>query len=137
MVRTHDFYGPVDMVGMYPNQSANPNLLSSFNFSNSDIRLSYIHDNGQEIFLRLGNSWDNSRSPTNTPNWIAAATNVIAHYTQGKWNGCYYPIRYVEIWNEPENAQFRDKSLPAFLCAGGAGGKNELSRHARGRSRPH
>ena len=29
-------------------------------------------------------------------------SNVIRHYTEGKWNGYRYDIEYWEIWNEPD-----------------------------------
>ncbi|RJP26485.1 MAG: hypothetical protein C4527_15085 [Candidatus Omnitrophota bacterium] len=107
MVRTHDFYGPVDMSVMYSDESADPSLFSSYNFVESDKRMVAIHENGHEIYLRLGNSWNNSsETPKNITNYVEAAKNVIRHYTQGLWDGFHFPIRYVEVWNEPDNRQF-------------------------------
>ncbi len=116
MVRTHDFYGPCDMSVMYPDDSADPSLSSSFNFVESDLRMDMIHENGHEIYFRLGNSWNNSSEvPQNIPNFIEAAKNVIRHYTEGLWDGYVFPITYVEVWNEPDNQQFWTGSMLQFF----------------------
>ena len=36
MIRTHDYYGPLDMATMYPDQSADPRDPASYNFTESD-----------------------------------------------------------------------------------------------------
>jgi hypothetical protein len=115
-VRTHDFTGPVDMYVMYPDTSADPSLESSYDFTESDTVMAAIHGNGHKIYFRLGNSYDRGTTPpANIPNWIEAAKNVIRHYTQGKWGGFYYPIHYVEIWNEPQNTHFWTGTGTEFL----------------------
>lgn len=111
-VRTHDFYGPVDMCEMYPDTEADPDDPGSYNFTNSDERMAHIHNNGHTVFLRIGNSYNYGEypyfaaPPSNTAHWIEASKNVIRHYTEGLWNGFFYPVQRVEIWNEPDNPQF-------------------------------
>lgn len=107
MVRTHDFYGPLDMRLMYENDSADPSDPASYNFTDSDTRLKMIADNGHQIYFRLGNSWDyDGTPPSNISNFIEASKNVIRHYTEGLWDGYTYRIPYIEIWNEPDLNKF-------------------------------
>ncbi len=120
-VRTHDFYGPVDMYQMYPDDAADPSDPTNYVFADSDPRVEYIHNNGHEIFLRIGNSYTygnppyNAAPPGNTNHWVEAAKNVIRHYREGQWGGSCYPIRYIEIWNEPDNTQFWRGTESAFF----------------------
>jgi hypothetical protein len=104
MVRNHDFYGPLDMYGMYPDHTKDPDAESSFDFTDSDIRFQAILDAGCEPYFRLGDSWHQPTppDPQNLDNYVRAAVNVIRHYRSGLWNGFFANIRYVEIWNEPE-----------------------------------
>ncbi len=116
MVRTHDFYGPVDMYEMYPDDSADPNDSSSYDFEESDLRLTAAHENGHEIYFRLGNSYNYSgEPPANVDHYVEAAKNVIRHYTQGLWDGYEFPVQYIEIWNEPGNTHFWTGTRIEFL----------------------
>ena len=60
MVRNHDFYGPLDMAQMYPNHAADPNLASSYDFTESDVRFHAILDAGLVPYFRLGDSYNNA-----------------------------------------------------------------------------
>ncbi len=102
-IRNHDFYGPLDMVQMYPDHTINPNLGGSFNFEESDVRFQAIVDGGFEPYFRLGDSYNDPTppSPANLDNYVTAAVNVIRHYREGLWGGFESPFIYVEIWNEP------------------------------------
>ncbi len=121
MVRTHDFYGPLDMATLYPDQTADPADPASYDFSASDEVFRAILAGGFEPYLRLGDSWNagegfppaNPRHPTNPANWVQAAVQVVRHYrTMADTAGV--PLRYVEIWNEPDGSQFWDDSPDAF-----------------------
>lgn len=105
LIRTHDFYGPMDMSTIYPNQNADPALTSSYNFTSSDEACLSILRGGFELYLRLGDSYNNSRAVTNRANFVKAAVEVVRHYKEmaareGR------PMRYVEVWNEPDNQFF-------------------------------
>ncbi len=116
LIRTHDFGGPLDMSTMYPDRSKNPALASSFNFTGavgfefhtSDDTYHSMIDNGFEPYFRLGDSFNSSTPPTVSqyPNWEQAALQVIRHYREGAMNGITSNLRYIEIWNEPNNQQF-------------------------------
>ena len=77
LIRTHDFYGPMDMATMYPDRSKNPALASSFNFTglvgtdfhSSDDVFRSIVDGGFEPYLRLGDSYNNAAPPTSSVSW--------------------------------------------------------------------
>jgi xylan 1,4-beta-xylosidase len=121
-VRVHDYYGPLDMATMYPDQSADPSLAGSYDFAASDTVFSAILAGGFEPYLRLGDSYNNGvgypaadpRKPTNRANWVAAAVEVVRHYSDaGRWGR--NPLHYVEIWNEPDNAQFWDGTTIEFF----------------------
>lgn len=114
-VRTHDFYGPLDMHVLY-DETGDPSLPGSYDFTESDARMEMIVENGHPIYFRIGNSYDEGgHPPQNVDNYIEAALNVIRHYTEGLWDGYTYSIPYIEIWNEPENHTFWTGTLPDFL----------------------
>ncbi len=109
MVRTHDFYGPLDMATMFPDLSRDPNDPASYRFDRSDFAWRTIVVGGFEPYLRLGDSWNDVRAPENPrerAQWAQAAVQVVRHYYQGQWNGFRTPLRYVEIWNEPDLERF-------------------------------
>ncbi len=111
MIRTHDFNGPFDMFNIYPNQSADPTKDSSYNWAASDATYKKILDGGFEPYIRIGDS--SNRPVTNTANWAAAATAVIRRYSDaGRWGK--NAIRYVEIYNEPDNRMFWSGTQDAF-----------------------
>jgi len=109
MVRTHDFYGPLDMSTLYPDRARDAENVESYRFQASDAKWRSIVNGGFEPYFRLGDSWNNARPPANPQeraNWVRAAVEVVQHYREGKWDGFKTPFRYVEIWNEPDNRQF-------------------------------
>jgi len=109
LIRTHDYYNALDMCIMYPDRTADPLLVQSYDFSRSDQVWRSIIAGGFEPYLRLGDSYNNSTPPANAlerSNWVKASIEVLRHYRTGRWNGFNTPFRYVEIWNEPDNAQF-------------------------------
>lgn len=117
LVRTHDYYGPLDMATLYPDRSKDPLVATSYNFSgvldltyrrSSDSVFNAIVDGGFEPYFRLGDSYNNVNPPTpaQLSNWVQAAVQVLRHYREGQWGGRVSSFRYVEIGNEPDNAQF-------------------------------
>jgi hypothetical protein len=121
MIRTHDYYGPLDMATMYPDQNADPLDPASYNFTASDRVFAAILAGGFEPYLRLGDSWNNGkgypaadpRAPTNPGHWSQAAVEVTRHYL-ALANQAGVPMPYVEIWNEPDGAKFWDGTREQF-----------------------
>ncbi len=105
MIRTHDFYGPMDMPVIYPDQNADPNNASSYHFEESDAVFRGIVNGGFEPFLRIGDSYNNVRTVTNRANWAKAAVQIVRRYTDTTLWGTSR-VRYVEIYNEPDNPTF-------------------------------
>ncbi len=121
MIRTHDYYGPLDMATMYPDQDADPLDPNSYDFTESDRVFAAILAGGFEPYLRLGDSWNNGRgypaadprAPTNPENWTRAAVEVTRHYLEmARQAGI--EMRYVEIWNEPDGSKFWDGTRDQF-----------------------
>ncbi len=115
-VRTHDFYGPLDMATLYPNRLMPPSLDISFDFTSelyddsgnslgsSDNVFAAILDGGFEPYFRLGDSWNNISEPktdTERGNYVRAAVKVVDHYLASRW-GQLVNGGSVEIWNEPD-----------------------------------
>jgi len=118
-IRTHDFYGPLDMAVMYPDPRRDPRLPGALDFGLSDRAMRDILDGGFEPYLRIGDSWQighggpplKRRSPVDRTRWVRAAVEVVRHYRQM----CGPKLRYVEIWNEPDLRQFWDEPVEAFF----------------------
>lgn len=117
-IRTHDYYGPLDMATLYPDQDADPTDPASYDFTASDEVFQAILAGGFEPYLRLGDSYSardgfpaaDPRAPTNPRNWVRAAVEVVRHYRDLAGGS----LRYVEIWNEPDNQQFWDGDRRSF-----------------------
>ena len=121
LIRTHDFDGPLDMSTMYPDTAADPSLESSYDFTVSDEYFAKIVDGGFDVYLRIGDSAGSAagfpagspQAPDNQANWISAAVHVVGHYTDsGRWGR--NPVRYVEVWNEPDSSHFWDGTPTEF-----------------------
>ncbi len=84
---------------------------ANYDFAFTDRLITALIENGIEPFFRLGVSIENSIDiaayrifpPTDNEKWARICEMVIRHYTEGWNNGFHYPIRYWEIWNEPDN----------------------------------
>ncbi|MCM8764264.1 MAG: glycosyl hydrolase [Candidatus Omnitrophica bacterium] len=117
-IRTHDFYGYLDMSTMYSDQNADPSNPDSYDFHESDRVFRSILVGGFEPYLRIGDSWNaaagfpvaRKRAPANRANWVKAAVEVVRHYKEIAGTR----LRYVEIWNEPDHRQFWDSSQQEF-----------------------
>ena len=117
LVRTHDYYGPLDMATLYPDRSRDPLQQLSYNFTgaldvnyqrSSDSVFAAIVNGGFEPYFRIGDSYNNVAPPTaaELPNWSQAAVQVLKHYRLGQWGGYTSTFRFVEIGNEPDNPLF-------------------------------
>ena len=112
LIRTHDYYGALDMSVMYPDRTRDPAKPESYDFVNSDRTWRAIINGGFEPYFRLGDSWNDAMPPADArerTSWVRAAVEVLRHYHAGKWGGFNTQFRYVEIWNEPDNQQFWPK----------------------------
>lgn len=104
-IRTHDYQGPLDLPGMFPDQARRPDDPAAYDFTESDRIMLAIAASGAAPFLRLGTS-------SATADWriqdlsrmAEVCRNVVRHYNQGWPNGSgyYLGIRWVEFWNEPD-----------------------------------
>jgi hypothetical protein len=116
LIRTHDYYGPLDLSRLYPDRTSDPLSPASYAFTapagnegrSSDTVFASIVSNGFEPYFRLGDSYNNARAPSpgEIANLTAASVQVLRHYREGQWDGFRSAFRYVEIWNEPDNRQF-------------------------------
>ena len=113
LIRTHDFYGPLDMAVMYPDRTRDPADPRSYAFAQSDEMWRAIVGAGSQPYFRLGDSWNNAKPPANAQeraNWVKAAVEVVRHYRAPDWGVRYAgKLTYVEIWNEPDHQQFWPK----------------------------
>jgi hypothetical protein len=125
-IRTHDFYGPcdywhytvnaLDSVTQRFRTTFDPTKESSYQWKETDAKMDSIIRPGFLPFFRLGISYPNQSSvPTYPPldatgqgfqTFAEISRRTAMHYTKGWNNGFNYPIRYWEIWNEPD---FKEK----------------------------
>lgn len=103
VVRTHDFYGPTDWNYIFPDFSKDPEDPTAYNFFESDQYIKSIFECGQEIYFRMGISWDGDPTPPPAPEkWAKIVVQILKHYNDGWNNGYNFAIKWVEIWNEPD-----------------------------------
>jgi len=111
-VRTHDFYGPGDIDGIFPDFNADPALLSNYDFEKTDFLIEGIKDIGADVIFRLGYSWAKPSASITHVNaadrerWAEICRHVVMHYNEGWADGYCHNITYWEIWNEPDIDQF-------------------------------
>lgn len=113
LARLHDSHWPnpdvVDIHAVFPDPAADPAKPESFDFERTDEYVKAIHDCGIGIVYRLGESIEHQkakrhvRPPNDFDKWAAVCAGVVRHYTQGWAKGFKFPIKYWEIWNEPDN----------------------------------
>lgn len=114
ITRLHD--APLENAGMrvvdipliFANFHADANDPRNYYFDQTDDYIRNCVESGTQVYYRLGTSIEHSRNkyftdpPSDAGKWIDVVSNVIRHYTEGKWNGYRYDIEYWEIWNEPD-----------------------------------
>jgi xylan 1,4-beta-xylosidase len=111
--RLHDCHWPnpdvVDIHAVFPDFDADAELPSSYDFRLTDEYIAATRAIGAEIIYRLGESIEHTsikrfvHPPRNFEKWASICRGIIRHYNEGWADGFYYRIRYLEIWNEPEN----------------------------------
>jgi xylan 1,4-beta-xylosidase len=122
LVRTHDFFGPVDIDAQWPNPDAisksvgadgakslfphwdaDPEQESSYNWGPTDRVIRAIVNCGAGVFYRIGRSWGADPSPpADFDKYANLVKHVAMHYNDGWGHGFHYKIRYWEFWNEPD-----------------------------------
>jgi hypothetical protein len=113
LARLHDSHWPnpdvVDVHAVFPDPRADPLQAESYDFERTDEYVKAVHDCGAGVVYRLGESIEHqkakrhARPPRDFERWAAACCGIVAHYTDGWANGLKLPVRYWEIWNEPDN----------------------------------
>ena len=114
--RLHDVGGAfgggrfVDIPNLFRNFDADESNPDNYDFTFTDHLIKSLFDAGVEPYFRLGITIENQAyikpyhtfPPKDYQKWARVCEHVIRHYTEGWANGFTYPIRYWEIWNEPE-----------------------------------
>ena len=114
--RLHDVGGPfggnvfVDIPNLFRNFDADENDPASYDFAFTDLLINSLYENDCEPIFRLGVTIENYPHvkryriypPADYAKWARICEHVIRHYTEGWADGYTYPIRYWEIWNEPD-----------------------------------
>jgi len=101
----------VDIPNLFRDFDADPADPASYDFAFTDLLITALVEAGVEPFFRLGVTIENYmrirayriHPPKDNLRWAKICEGVIRHYTEGWADGFRYPIRYWEIWNEPEN----------------------------------
>ncbi|NOZ13768.1 MAG: hypothetical protein GXO69_09005 [Acidobacteria bacterium] len=109
-VRTHDYHGPCDIHGIFPDWSLPADDPASYHFDTTDQIIGAITASGAEVFFRLGESYESepvhNAPPPDLDIWAEVCRHIVLHYNYGWDNGFYYNIRHWEIWNEPDVREF-------------------------------
>lgn len=113
LARLHDCRWPnpdvVDLSAVFPDPTADPESPASYDFARTDEYVKAVLDTGAGVVYRLGESIEHVkakrrvRPPRDPARWAAACVGVARHYTDGWAGGFRYPVRYWEVWNEPDN----------------------------------
>ena len=113
LARLHDSHWPnpdvVDVHAVFPDPGADPSKPESYDFERTDEYVKAVHDCGAGIVYRLGESIEHqkakrhARPPKDFDKWAAVCAGIVRHYTRGWAKGFKLPIKYWEIWNEPDN----------------------------------
>ncbi len=113
LARLHDSHWPnpdvVDVHAVFPDFSADPAKPDSYDFERTDEYVKAVIDTGAAVVYRLGESIEHqkakrhARPPKDFDRWAAVCVGIVKHYTEGWAKGFKHPIRYWEIWNEPDN----------------------------------
>ncbi len=98
----------VDIPLIFCNMNARADDPENYYFEQTDDYIRNCIESGTAVYYRLGATIEHSvnkyfvHPPKDVDKWIDVASNIIRHYTEGKWNGYHYDIEYWEIWNEPD-----------------------------------
>ena len=120
-VRLHDVGGLfggncyVDIPNIFRNFDADENDPRNYDFAFTDAYISALVKNGLKPYYRLGVTIENNAEirsyhidpPKDYEKWARICEHIIAHYNEGWADGFHYDIEYWEIWNEPDDSQWR------------------------------
>ena len=120
-VRLHDVGGLfggncyVDIPNIFRNFDADENDPENYDFAFTDAYISALVRNGLKPYYRLGVTIENNAEiksyhidpPKDYEKWARICEHIIAHYNEGWADGFHYDIEYWEIWNEPDDSQWR------------------------------
>ena len=118
--RTHDAafsecYGgehTVDITAVFPDFSRKADDPAAYDFAITDWYLDRIRQMGTEVFFRLGQKIEHHvkkygiNPPKDFRKWAQVCEHIIRHYNEGWADGHHWNIRYWEIWNEADLAQY-------------------------------
>lgn len=118
--RTHDAafsesYGSehtVDITSVFPDFSRKADDPTAYDFAITDWYLDRIRQMGTEVFFRLGQKIEHHvkkygiNPPKDFRKWALVCEHIIRHYNEGWADGHHWNIRYWEIWNEADLAQY-------------------------------
>lgn len=115
-IRTHDtpwvYDAAADMHMIFRDMSADADDPKNYDFTMTDRYIQSLVDIGAEIIFRLGESAELSKvkyysgPPSDFDKWAKVGVNIVRHYNEGWANGHRFNIKYWEIWNEPDVANF-------------------------------
>jgi hypothetical protein len=117
-VRLHDVPWVYDNVQdtnyVFPNDSADPAKPESYDFALTNHYIESITSLGMEVIYRLGYSAEDYtpqpqqhiEPPRSYEKWTEVAAHIVEHYDKAWVGGPRRPIKYWEIWNEPDNTGF-------------------------------
>ncbi len=105
-VRTHDYHGPCDIHGIFPDWNLSADDPTAYQFETTDRIIAAIVESNARVFFRLGESYEtepvHNEPPPDPDKWAEVCRHIVLHYNRGWDKGFYYNIRYWEIWNEPD-----------------------------------
>jgi len=118
--RTHDSsfsacYGgehTVDITAIFPDFARRADDPAAYDFAITDWYLDRIRQMGTEVFFRLGQKIEHHvkkygiNPPKDFKKWAQVCEHIIRHYNEGWADGHHWNIRYWEIWNEADLAQY-------------------------------
>ena len=114
-VRHHDAvnenpgYEIVDVTRIFPLFHADENDPANYVFAPTDFYFQQIVDCGIPIELKFGERIEKSGQkfkvlpPADPKKWARICVNILRHYNEGWADGMRLGIRYVSIWEEPDN----------------------------------
>lgn len=112
----------VDMHLIFANSHADASKRENYCFEPTDDYIGQlVAYPGVKAYYRLGVSIENIMDKhyhihpvRDIRKWADVASNIILHYTEGKWDGCHHDIEYWEIWNEPDNHETYTGTMDDF-----------------------
>ena len=122
--RLHDVAYPfgagvyVDVPNIFRDPAADPDDPAAYDFAFTDRLIERLMQTGCEPVYRLGVSIENAADirayriypPADSEKWARVCEHIVRHYIDGWADGFAYPIRYWEIWNEPDGHPDSEKN---------------------------